>query len=226
MDVARVLLVGRNQHKETGFASALKKRYSVTIVSTGDQAVEVAQAEPLHIVVLDAVSMRTTGERICRKLKAEITHLPIIHIHPGPQKAADSPGDVLLFAPFTSRKLINSIERLIKLTDDKTLICGPFALNLGRRVLTTDKQEEVPLTPKAAMLLELFFRQPGQVVERRTLMEQIWNTDYMGDTRTLDVHIRWIRQAIELNPSAPMFLKTVRGVGYRFDVPGQSKQKG
>jgi DNA-binding response OmpR family regulator len=65
----------------------------------------------------------------------------------------------------------------------------------------------------------LFFRNPGETLSREMLMERVWDTRYMGDTRTLDVHIRWIRSAIEADPSKPRYLKTVRGVGYRFDAP-------
>ena len=218
MDVARVLLVGRNQTKEAGFANALKKRYQVTIATNGNQAIELAEKQPPHVIILDAISMRTTGERICRKLKSELNDIPVIHIHPGPPKEAESVSDVLLVTPFTARKLVNSIERLTRFSDDETVVCGPFSLNVARRVLHAHGQEN-QLTPKVAVLLEFFFRRPGQVVERKTLMEQVWNTAYMGDTRTLDVHIRWIREAIEENPSKPRYLKTVRGVGYRLDVP-------
>jgi DNA-binding response OmpR family regulator len=73
--------------------------------------------------------------------------------------------------------------------------------------------------PKQALLVETFFRHPGETLARKTLMEKVWNTDYIGDTRTLDVHIRWLRQAIEKDPGSPRYLLTVRGVGYRLEMP-------
>ena len=68
-------------------------------------------------------------------------------------------------------------------------------------------------------------RSPGRVLSRKFLMKKIWKTDYMGDTRTLDVHIRWLREKIEENPSSPMYLRTVRRVGYRFDIPGETNKE-
>ena len=74
------------------------------------------------------------------------------------------------------------------------------------------------MTPKLVQLVETFFRHPDETLDRKMLMERVWNTSYLGDTRTLDVHVRWIRRAIEANPSKPRYLKTVRGVGYRLEV--------
>jgi DNA-binding response OmpR family regulator len=74
------------------------------------------------------------------------------------------------------------------------------------------------LTPRLALLLQLLIEHRGEVVERETLFKRVWETDYTGDTRTLDVHISWLRRAIELDPNHPKFLHTVRGVGYRLDV--------
>ena len=72
------------------------------------------------------------------------------------------------------------------------------------------------MTPKQARLLEMFLRAPGKLLTRREIIKHVWDTDYIGDTRTLDVHISWLRRAIELDPDNPKFLKTIRGVGYRF----------
>jgi DNA-binding response OmpR family regulator len=91
-------------------------------------------------------------------------------------------------------------------------------VNLSRRILFANGQE-TSLTPKLVLLVETFFRHPGETLDRALLMERVWDTSYLGDTRTLDVHVRWIRRAIEENPGTPRYLKTVRGVGYRLDVP-------
>jgi DNA-binding response OmpR family regulator len=215
---ARVILIGRSQVKGASFPASLKKRYDLVIVPNGKQAETCAHHDKPHVIILDAVSLRTPGDRICRSLRDALPDIPLIHIHPGSATDADSPADAVLFQPFSSRKLINSIERLITLTDDEIITCGPFSLNIPRRTLDTP-QQETQLTPKVAFLLEIFMRQPGKTLDRKTLMEKVWQTDYMGDTRTLDVHIRWIRQAIEADPGQPCYLRTVRGVGYCFDVP-------
>jgi DNA-binding response OmpR family regulator len=214
--VAKVLLVGRNQTNNAAFAKSLKRRYDVTIVSSGKAAIETSAHFSPHVIVLDAASMQTPGDRLCRSLRAALPQIPIIHIHPGPKGAVESVADALLILPFTSRKLINSIERLVEFSDDAIITCGALQLNIERRRLLV-RNQETQLTPKAALLLEAFMRQPGKVLDRKTLMSQIWETDYLGDTRTLNVHIRWLRNAIEQNPNKPRLLVTVRGVGYRFD---------
>ena len=217
--MATILLVEKTGAQRTSFADALQKRYAVMTVSSGKQALTLVHDKGCHIVVLDAISMRTPGDRIARQLKDGIGTIPLIHLHP--EHKATSPADVLLYQPFTSRKLVNTIERLLtaKRGSDEVISVGPFTINMERRLLIANAQE-TSLTPKLALLIEMFFAHPGETLDRKFLMEQVWHTDYLGDTRTLDVHIRWIRRLIEANPGDPQFLKTVRGVGYRLDLPG------
>jgi DNA-binding response OmpR family regulator len=99
---------------------------------------------------------------------------------------------------------------------------GPLRLNLAqRRVKSVDK--EARLTPKQTKLLEMFMRNPGKLLTRETLIQDVWHTDYTGDTRTLDVHMSWLRKAIEPDPRQPTFIKTIRGMGYRFDPPEEAQ---
>ncbi len=91
---------------------------------------------------------------------------------------------------------------------------GPFTLDVSKHSLWA-QGETHHLTPKLTMLMQLFLENLGQIVYRKAIMTHVWNTDYMGDTRTLDVHIRWLREIIEVNPSRPKYLLTVRGAGYR-----------
>lgn len=217
MTTARIVLIGRTQVKGASFPGSLQKRYDLTIVANGKRAAELAAEYKPHIIILDAVSLRTPGDRICRNLRSALPDLPLIHIHPGPKKKSDGPADVVLHPPFSSRKLINAIERLITLSDDKIIACGPFSLNLERRTLV-GPQQETQLTPKVAQLMQVFMQHPGETLDRKTLMTEVWETDYMGDTRTLDVHVRWIRKAIEDNPGKPRYLKTVRGIGYCLQI--------
>lgn len=218
MGAARVLLIESSRAKRTSFADALKKRYDVVIVPSGKQALQSAAQMKPDVVVLDAISMRTKGDRVCESLRKTLDGIPLIHLHPGPASGDANCADVVLYPQFTSRKLVNSIERLLQTPDDSVIVCGPFSIHLGRRVLTANGQE-TQLTPKLTLLVETFMRNPGHTLDRRYLMEKVWHTDYMGDTRTLDVHIRWIRRAIETDPSKPRYLKTVRGVGYRLEIP-------
>jgi DNA-binding response OmpR family regulator len=215
---AVVLLVGRTGMKDDTPYEALKKRYILLVASSGKQALPLTELHTPQLIVLDAVSMRTPGDRICKQLRQQFPTLPIIHIHPGPLSGSESAADVTVVPPFTSRKLINNIERLLKNTGDEIINCGPFTMNVPRRVLVAYGQE-TQLTPKLALLVEHFLRHPNETVGRKQLMEAIWQTDYLGDTRTLDVHIRWVRQALENSGTHPRRLNTVRGTGYRLDVP-------
>jgi DNA-binding response OmpR family regulator len=217
MEAARVLYIGRIQVNRSSIATALEKRFQVVTVPSGKLGVDFAQEKPFQVVVLDAASMRTPGDRICLGLRQSLGKMPIVHIHPGPKDDAQSVADVVLFQPLTARRLLNSIDRLLQTHDEQAISYGLFSINLDRRVLIVDGQE-TQLTPKQALLVEMFLRHPGEVLDRKTLMEKVWQTDYMGDTRTLDVHVRWIREVIEKDPGKPRYLRTVRGVGYCLEI--------
>lgn len=218
MASATVLIIGAGQIcKREPFAS-LAKRYTLLATSSGKKGVELAQKQSPQIIILDSVSLRTSGNRIAQFLQKELPDVSLIHIQSSSQQVHSSTADVVLLPPFTWRKLANNIERLLQARNDDTLSSGPFSMNLTSRILTAHGQE-IQLTPKLAQLFEIFMRNPGKTLDRKTLMKTIWETQYMGDTRTLDVHIRWIRQAIETGDGKPRYLKTVRGVGYRFE-PG------
>jgi DNA-binding response OmpR family regulator len=226
MEAARVLFIGRIQANRLSIATALEKRYQVVIAPSGKIGIDLAREKPFQVVVLDAASMRTPGDRICLDLRQSLGKTPIIHIHPGVKNSAQSAADVVLFQPFTSRRLLNCVDRLLQPPDEETIAYGPFSVNLDRRVLLVNGHE-TQLTPKQSLLVETFLRHPGEVLDRKTLMEKVWQTDYLGDTRTLDVHIRWIREVIEDDPGKPRYLRTVRGVGYCLEIsdePGYSSE--
>lgn len=130
-----------------------------------------------------------------------------------------SDADVLLEAPVSARRLTGALDRLTApaMRGSDALVVGPFEMDIPRRVLRISGKEK-QLTPKLALLVEVFLRHPGETLDRRQLMERVWQTDYLGDTRTLDVHVRWIRSLIETDPAHPQYLKTVRGIGYRLEV--------
>lgn len=211
-----VLLLESARANGSSFAPQLKKRYDVFVTNTGKMAVQLAREQNPDVFVLDAASMRTSGDRICQTIRTELNGLPIIHIKHGPPGDIDeSVANSLLYLPFTYRKLWNQIERYVQASQGEIIQCGDLRLNVQQSILSTPKGEH-KLTPKQAKLIEILMRHPDQLVERRTLMNEVWQTDYMGDTRTLDVHIRWIRQAVEANPNKPRYIQTVRGKGYIF----------
>src|SRR5690606_12636402 len=112
----------------------------------------------------------------CRTLRTNLPKTPIVHLHPGEEGEINSPADVLLLPPFSSRKLVSSIERLLEVSEQNIIRCGPFLMDIARRVLIAHGHE-TQLTPKLALLIEIFLRHPGHTFDRRTLMEQVWQTD-------------------------------------------------
>lgn len=209
---------GRRAESPSFIPSVRKKGYYVDVVPTGAAALERLSGISPDLVVINAASMRTSGKRICLSLRDTNENLPIIII-----ASADRPtgeevnATVVLKLPFTSRKLLNRIVRLLPGDGNRTIDAGPIHLDLELKRVKC-KGREARLTPRLTQILEMLMRQPGDVVQREQLFRKVWNTEYTGDTRTLDVHISWLRQAIEKDPRNPEYLKTIRGVGYRLDV--------
>lgn len=220
MSTAKVLLVESERPSTPQFAEALlRKGYAVTIEHNAQAALQKLQSHSPDIIVLDVSSLKTSGTRICRALRAELNGTPILVVADKKNQPDDSAGQSLtLLKPFTPRKLINGVVRLLPADDSSYLQVGPIKLNLAqRRIICGGREERV--TPKQVRLLEVFMRHPGEILSRKTLIKQVWDTDYTGDTRTLDVHISWLRGVIEPNPAKPRYIKTIRGQGYRLDVP-------
>ena len=213
-----ILLVEKGTSQVPTFASSLgRKGYMVEVVTTGADAHQRATEIDPVVIILNAPSLGSSGLRICRSLKDE-TDIPVIHILQEDSPALNSkepPCDVMLALPFTARKLINQIKRLWPSDPSQMLVGGPITLATNARVVRAHGRE-TRLTPKSAYLLELFLRQPGKTLDRGYLMRKVWKTDYIGDTRTLDVHVRWVRQAVEPVPERPIYIRTVRRLGYRF----------
>jgi DNA-binding response OmpR family regulator len=216
MRATKVLLIESARDNSVSFAASLKRKYQVQIAHSGKQGLVMAFDRRPDVIVVDAASLRTSGDRICSKLRAALGELPIIHIRAAGTPPTPSEADVLLSLPFTSRKLINRIERFaVASVESKVLETGPFSLNLEHQTLTTPWSEK-KLTPKLVTLMEMFMQNPEQTLGRKQIMQKVWNTDYIGDTRTLDVHIRWLRKVVEPNPRKPQYITTVRGEGYYF----------
>jgi len=141
----------------------------------------------------------------------------IIIVRAGSDPDKITGADLVLARPFTGRKLLNRIVRMLPDSVGDVLRVGDFTLNPDSRSLRVGKTE-YHLTPMKAHLLEVFMRHPGEVLSREFLMKQVWHTDYLGDTRTVEVHIRWLREIIEADANHPVYLQTIRGVGYRLNI--------
>ena len=213
------LLVIEGRHAEIpSFANDLQKKgFDVVPFQNGSQAVaKLKQCNP-NLVVVNAASLRSTGIRICLSVRKWDSKVPIILILEKEKNVDKELADAVLALPFTVQKLVNRIKALMPGDGDNVISAGPIRLDVeNRRVRSLGKNSK--LTPRLMTLLQILMDKHGEVVERDALFKKVWETNYTGDTRTLDVHISWLRRAIELDPDNPKFLKTIRGVGYRLDV--------
>lgn len=218
MKTKTILLVEGQRAAQDSFDPALKKAgYTVFVATTGASAFEWLKSNRPDLVIFDAASMRSSGTRTCRRIRIHVGDTPIIHCRvSGQQVDTTAEADVYLMQPFTSRKLINRVRDLLPADEAKEEVvrCGSIVLYLTKRAIDVNGRGERRVTPKVVQLLAELARYPNQVISRAQLMQNVWNTDFMGDTRTLDVHIRWAREHIEVNPSQPKILRTVRGEGY------------
>lgn len=216
----KILWVEGRWSNPQGFVPTLRKKgFNIDTAATGKEALERVVNEEHDLVVVDAASLRTSGKRICTKLRERLNGKPIMLIS-DPGRQAEGAGECaneVLTLPFTARKLVNRIGPLLPGQGSKTQKAGPIVLDLERKQVSFKGKKET-LTPRLVRLLKMLMDNKGDVVEREELFKKVWRTDYTGDTRTLDVHISWLRQAIEKDPRKPKHLKTIRGVGYRLDI--------
>jgi DNA-binding response OmpR family regulator len=199
--------------------SLMKKGFQVERVDSGKQALDAVNTSKHDLVIVDAASMRTSGKRICSSIRSRVNGMPILVISDPkrPLEEGFECASEVLTLPFTQRKLINRIGPLLPADEAGSLKAGPIELDLESHVLRAQGKKTV-LTPRLVRLLRMLIDHKGEVVERDALFKKVWRTNYTGDTRTLDVHISWLRQAIEKDPRKPKILNTSRGVGYRLDV--------
>ncbi|MBC7881013.1 MAG: response regulator transcription factor [Anaerolineae bacterium] len=202
--------------------------YTVVVAEDGRQALELArQAERVDLIVLDLMLPHINGLDLCRLLRREGNGVPILMLTAKSSETDRVVGlevgaDDYLAKPFGMRELIARCRAVLRRqsrqqTLDNSLIlrCGDLWMHPQEcRVMVNEVP--VDLSPKEFRLLELFMRNPRRVWSREQLIERVWGPDFMGDTKTVDVHIRWLREKLEKDPSHPQYLVTVRGFGYRF----------
>ena len=208
--------------------------YRVAWVRTAKGALEFFVKDTPALVIVDIPSLRVSADRLCQSIK-RISVVPVIML--GPEPASVLPGsshsssaganaitcaDAFLPRPLVLRRLLTRVEKLMPAGQAIELKCGDLLFRPSEGILRK-KADERYLNPKLTKLLQLFMQQPGIVLTRKFLMQQVWDTSYLGDTRTLDVHIRWLREAIEEDPTDPVYLRTVRRQGYRFENPKARK---
>jgi DNA-binding response OmpR family regulator len=199
--------------------SLLQKGFQVERVSSGKAALDGVAASKHDLVIVDAASMRTNGKRICSSIRAKVNGMPIMVISDPKQPLEEGfeCANAILTLPFTQRKLINRIAPLLPADEGGMITTGPLELDTENHSVRAHGKKTV-LTPRLVRLLKVLIEARGEVVERDPLFKKVWRTQYTGDTRTLDEHVSWLRQAIEKDPKKPKLLKTIRGIGYRLDI--------
>jgi len=216
---ARILWIEGKRAEGPSFIPGLRKKgYQVDVVSSGSEALTRLGQECPDLIILYAASLRTSGKRICRSLRDADPSVPILVIA-GAEKplGPDACASAVLMMPFTARKLLNAVEPLLPWEQEELFVVGPITLDLERKRVRCGERS-ARLNPHLTALLKILMEHPGEVLERERLFREVWMTDYTKDTRTLDVHMSWLREALEEDPRHPVHLKTVRGVGYRLDV--------
>ncbi|MEY2846648.1 MAG: hypothetical protein RL076_2194 [Chloroflexota bacterium] len=206
-----------------------REGYAVIGASDGVTALEHARQRQPDIVVLDVMLPRLDGFSVCRMLRKE-SSVPIIMLTARQDEVDRIAGlelgaDDYLTKPFSVGELLARIRAILRRSDRSAttverdiLHIGAIKLDVGsRRIWRNDG--EIQLSQKEFDLLACLMRNRGLALSRDVLLERVWGFDYVGDGRTVDVHIRWLREKIEQDPSNPVYLQTVRGIGYRFDLP-------
>jgi DNA-binding response OmpR family regulator len=201
--------------------------YQVSVADNGRDGLAQAVAGRPDLIILDILMPEMDGWQLCQTLRRSST-VPILMLTALGEEVDRILGlelgaDDYLTKPFSSRELLAHVRALLRRVEldrttpepDGALALGDLRLELASR-RAFKGERELALRYKEYELLSLLMSRAGEVVSRAELFDQVWGTDWLGDTRTLDVHVRWLREKIEANPSRPRLIQTVRGVGYRF----------
>jgi len=216
--------------RETIRDALILEGFEVTACGNGRDALQSLQRasdteDSFALVVLDLMLPGLGGLELCRQLRKAGDATPILVVSARDSEADRVLGlevgaDDYLIKPFGMRELVARCRALLRRSStgaspSKQVVHGNLCLYPEECRVTRDGLD-VNLSPKEYRLLELFMQHPRRVWSRDKLLEQVWGHDYFGDSKTVDVHIRWLREKLEVNPSAPVHLVTVRGFGYRF----------
>ena len=230
MAFAKILIVEDDQNLlATLKYNLLKESYDVITAVDGAQAVETARSEKPELIVLDVMLPKMSGFEVCRILRKEMT-VPILMLTAKTEEVDKIVGleigaDDYMTKPFSMRELLARVRAMLRRVDmsklqpaseQENLKIGDLEIDVGRHQAFY-RGSPLDLTPKEYDLLAFLAKNKGFVFNREQLLEKVWGYDYAGDTRTIDVHIRWLRQKIEDDPAHPKNLLTVRGAGYKLE---------
>lgn len=215
----QILLIEGKKSEKLLFTDSLKgKGFYVSTVSSGSDALLLLNENYYDLIIINAASLGSTGIRISSNIRDKFKQfVPIILILDDMTKSDGTKADLLVQSPLSVQKLINRISIYLPGDENSVIQAGPIRLDYQKKFVRC-LSKNTKITPKLVAILKVLMEHRGEVVEREELFKQVWETDYIGDTRTLDVHISWLREAIEKDPLNPKFLVTARGVGFRLDV--------
>ncbi|WP_028660488.1 response regulator transcription factor [Nocardioides insulae] len=225
--MTRVLVV----EDEASYSEALsymlgKEGFEVAVAENGDDALKEFDRFGADIVLLDLMLPGIPGTEVCRQIRAT-SSVPVIIVSAKDDEVDKVVGlelgaDDYVTKPYSPRELTARIRAVLRRGTEPelapaTLEAGPVRMDVERHVVTVGGDEQrLPL--KEFELLEMFLRNPGRVLTRAQLIDRVWGSDYVGDTKTLDVHVKRLRAKLEPDPGAPKYLVTVRGLGYKLDL--------
>ena len=225
--MSRILIV----EDEESFSDPLsyllgKEGFEVEVVDNGLDAITEFDRNGADLVLLDLQLPGQSGTEVCRQLRQR-SSVPVIMLTAKDAEIDKVVGlelgaDDYVTKPYSSRELVARVRAVLRRQGEpeelvaSTVQAGPVRMDIARHVVTV-KREQVSLPLKEFELLEMLLRNSGRVLTRGQLIDRVWGSDYVGDTKTLDVHVKRLRSKIEPDPSAPRHLITVRGLGYKFE---------
>lgn len=224
---ARILIVEDDATIAETLALNLREEgFDVTVARRGDEGLSLARRESFHLLILDLMLPGVSGQEICRSVRGQ-SQVPILMLTARSREVDKVVGleigaDDYLTKPFGMLELLARVKALLRRAGagtaqepDEVYTAGGVSLDVARRRVTRDG-EVLTLRPKQFELLRVLLANRGRVMTRERLLELVWGEQEYLDTGTLDVHIRWLRQQLESDPSRPARILTVRGVGYRY----------
>jgi two-component system OmpR family response regulator len=227
---SKILIVEDDQNLLTTLKyNLLNEGYEVVTAIDGTQALENARMEKPELIILDVMLPKLSGFEVCRILRKEMT-APILMLTAKTEEVDKIVGleigaDDYMTKPFSMRELIARVRAMLRRADmvktqttgeEEYLKIGELEIDINRHQAFC-RGSPLDLTPKEYELLAFLARNKGFVFSREQLLEKVWGYDYAGNTRTIDVHVRWLRQKIETDPAHPRVILTVRGTGYKLE---------